>query len=81
MYMYMYMYIYRLDVESKDIRDFKGRGPWHVASERSEDATKGPRPLKSRISFDSTSYLFRFVRLRTRIQRSVPRTTRLAWYS
>ena len=55
-------------MESKDIRDFKGRGPWDVASERSEDATKGPRPLKSRISFDSTSYLFRFVRLHTRIQ-------------
>ena len=31
--------IYRLDVARSDLRDLKGRGPWAVASERSEDAT------------------------------------------
>ena len=33
----------RLDVQRRDLRDLKGRGPWAVASERSEDATKGPK--------------------------------------
>ena len=33
---------YRLDVARRDLRDLKGRGHWAVASERSEDATKGP---------------------------------------
>ena len=32
----------RLDVQRRDLRDLEGRGPWAVASERSEDATKGP---------------------------------------
>ena len=40
---------YRLYCESVKIRDLDGRGPWAVASERSEDATKGPRLSKSRI--------------------------------
>ena len=42
--------IYRLYGESMEIRDLETRGPWAVASERSEDATKGPRVSKSRIS-------------------------------
>ena len=29
-------------MQRRDLRDLKGRGPWAVASERSEDATKGP---------------------------------------
>ena len=41
---------YRLYGESMEIRDLETRGPWAVASERSEDATKGPRVSKSRIS-------------------------------
>ena len=41
--------IYKLYCESVKIRDLDGRGPWAVASERSEDATKGPRLSKSRI--------------------------------
>ena len=53
---------YRLDVACRDLRDLKGRGPWAVASERSEDATKGPRPFKSRRSLHATSNLFRFAR-------------------
>ena len=36
-------YKYRLYGESMEIRDLETRGPWAVASERSEDATKGPR--------------------------------------
>ena len=44
------MNIYRLYGESMEIRDLETRGPWAVASERSEDATKGPRVSKSRIS-------------------------------
>ena len=31
------------------MRDLDSRGPWAVASERSEDATKGLRLFKSRI--------------------------------
>ena len=31
------------------VRHLDGRGPWAVASERSEDATKGPRLSKSHI--------------------------------
>ena len=50
------------DVQRRDLRDLKGRGPWAVASERSEDATKGPRPFKSRRSLRCTSNLFRFAR-------------------
>ena len=46
---YLAMYIYRLYCESVKIRDLDSRGPWAVASERSEDATKGPRLSKSRI--------------------------------
>ena len=42
--------IYRLYSESVEIRDLESRGPWAVAAERSEDATKGPRLSKSRIS-------------------------------
>ena len=38
---------YRLDSESEDLCDLETRGPWAVASERSEDATKGPRVSKS----------------------------------
>ena len=41
------MIIYRLDSESEDLRDLETRGPWAVASERSEDATKGLRVSKS----------------------------------
>ena len=41
---------YRLYGESMEIRDLETRGPWAVASERSEDTTKGPRVSKSRIS-------------------------------
>ena len=41
---------YRLYGESMEIRDLETRGPWAVASERSEDATKGPRVSKSSIS-------------------------------
>ena len=41
---------YRLYGEFMEIRDIETRGPWAVASERSEDATKGPRVSKSRIS-------------------------------
>ena len=43
-------HIYRLYGESMEIRDLETQGPWAVASERSEDATKGPRVSKSRIS-------------------------------
>ena len=46
----LYIYIYRLYGESMEIRDLETRGPWAVASERSEDATKGPRVSKSCIS-------------------------------
>ena len=35
--------IYRLYSESVEIRDLESRGPWAVAAERSEDATKGLR--------------------------------------
>ena len=49
-----------LDMVRRDLRDLKGRGPWAVASECSEDATKGPRPFKSRRSLCTTSNLFRF---------------------
>ena len=49
-------------MQRRDLRDLKGRGPWAVASERSEDATKGPRPFKSRRSLRCTSNLFRFAR-------------------
>ena len=56
--MYMYAQVklaikcnkYRLDAESREIRDLESQGPWAVASERSEDATKGLRLSKSRIS-------------------------------
>ena len=41
---------YRLYSESVEIRDLESRGPWAVAAERSEDATKGLRLSKSRIS-------------------------------
>ena len=41
-----------------EIRDLETRGPWAVASERSEDATKGPRVSKSRISMDSPYNLY-----------------------
>ena len=41
---------YRLYSESVEIRDLESRGPWAVAAERNEDATKGPRLSKSRIS-------------------------------
>ena len=44
------LYKYRLYGESMEIRDLETRGPWAVAFERSEDATKGPRVSKSRIS-------------------------------
>ena len=37
------MTIYRLYSESVEIRDLESRGPWAVAAERSEDATKGLR--------------------------------------
>ena len=37
----------RLYGESMEIRDLETRGPWAVASKRSEDATKGPRVSKS----------------------------------
>ena len=36
--------IYRLYCKSVKIRDLDSRGPWAVPSERSVDATKGPRP-------------------------------------
>ena len=42
--------IYRLYSESVQIRDLESRGPWAVAAERSEDATKGLKLSKSRIS-------------------------------
>ena len=35
-------------MQCRDLRDLKGRGPWGVAFERSEDNTKGLRPFKSR---------------------------------
>ena len=38
--------IYRLDIKSEDLRDLETRGPWAVASEHSEDATKGLRVSK-----------------------------------
>ena len=38
-------------MESKDVCDFKGLGPLVATSQ-------GPRPLKSRTSFDSTSNLY-----------------------
>ena len=41
---------YRLYSESVEIRDLESRGPWAVAAKRSEDATKGLRLSKSRIS-------------------------------
>ena len=44
------LYTYRLYSESVEIRDLESRGPWAVAAERSEDATKGLRLSKSRIS-------------------------------
>ena len=31
--------IYRLDVQRRDLRDLKGRGPWAVASERTSNLT------------------------------------------
>ena len=48
--MHSMVYIYRLYGESMEIRDLETLGPWAVASERSEDAIKGPRVSKSRIS-------------------------------
>ena len=45
---------YRLYGEFMEIRDLETRGPWAVASERREDATKGPRVSKSRISIGRT---------------------------
>ena len=48
-------------MQSRTLRDFKGRGSRAVASERSEDTTRGPRPLKSRGVRDSISSMFRFV--------------------
>ena len=44
------IYTCRLDIESEDLRDLETRGPWAVASERSQDATKGPRVSKLRRS-------------------------------
>ena len=42
------MYTYRLYGKSMEIRDLETRGPWAVASERSEDATKGATKGPSR---------------------------------
>ena len=41
-YIYIYIYIYRLYGESMEIRDLETRGPWAVASERSDDALDEP---------------------------------------